>query len=464
MAGLSAAVEKDVKKILAPGSSAEEIEDALSRAFEKVKWPDVRMVPRVEDLTSEQRELVTRLGDRNLDVHRFFVPASGAIRQRWLGLTRGGVLEQKVSFTLEGKKRKEPLWRAVLECVAAGGDEAAAPIVQALSIEERLRAFGEVNAVIGWGSAYGISTKLFFDWWDAALLERLRAEGKKWAPAFADALLAQAERRGSEPGESHWTLTSSYRWPVFLALVRAKITIEPRWDVLLPIGGQKALDACVECIRAIPEERRTAAIVSALGRELEPVSVGLPLLDLFPSAELARLIQRSTGGAGIPKQKIFAELDRLAQRHAVIREALTTKAKTKTKTKTSAKAKAKPEAKALVLACAEVVRPKKFAQLEPIHQLQLGIAGKRADRRDVPPAERFAEEGFGAGFLEICKLTDASSGKHRYDALLFRADSGVVFEARAKRVVAEIIQDGVECKSAALRDAIEAALADRPRA
>ncbi|MFO0737586.1 MAG: hypothetical protein U0270_16965 [Labilithrix sp.] len=458
MAGLAAAVEKDVKKILAPGSSAEEIEDALGRAFEKVKWPDVRMVPRVEDLTSEQRELVTRLGDRNLDVHRFFVPASGAIRRRWLGLTRGGVLEEKVSFTLEGKKRKEPLWRAVLECVAAGGEEAAAPIVQALSLEERLRAFGEVNACLGWGTAYGISTKLFFDWWDTALLERLRAEGKKWAPAFADALLAQVERRGSEPGESHWTLTSSCRWPVFLALVRAKITIEPRWDVLLPIGGQKALDACVECIRAIPEERRTAAIVSALGRELEPVSVGLPLLDLFPSAELARLIQRSTGGAGIPKQKIFAELDRLAQRHAVIRDALATKAKA------SAKAKAKASAKALVLTCAEVVRPKKFAKLELIHQLQLGIAGKRADGRDVPPAQRFAEEGFGAGFLEICKLTDASSGKHRYDALLFRADSGMVFEARAKRVVAEIIQDGVECKNAALRDAIEAALADRPRA
>ena len=38
--------------------------------------------------------------------------------------------------------------------------------------------------------------------------------------------------------------------------------------------------------------------------------------------------------------------------------------------------------------------------------------------------------------------------------------SGMVFEGHAKRVVAEIIQDGVECKAAALRDALEAALAE----
>lgn len=455
MGDLPPSVEADLALALAHAANDDDGVAALRRAFGAVGWSfELQVVPRPRDLSPLQRALLERLGDRDLPLYQFRVPSSGPCRQRWLGIAAGGVLERDIAFELNGEQRTEPLWRAVVEAHRDGDERSLRRILDALSLGDRLRAFGEVNAAIGLGSAYWLDQKIFFDCWDAPLLRRLRDEGKDWAPRFADELLAQAASRDRSKG--WWTLTADLRWPVFLALVRAGIPIEPRWDALLPLGAGDLFAPSVECVRAIPDERRTGAIIEALKSNISVVAIGLPLLDVFPSEDLARLLRKSTGGAGIPKQKILAQLEELAERHAVVRRGLTSKSKAKPKPNP------KPKAERVELRCAGVLRPRAFSELTPVVQVQLQIAGRRRDGRAVGAEQRFSEEGFGPGFLEICELHDAR-GVHVYDALLHHADSGAVFEAGGKKIVAQVIQDGVECKTASLRDALEAALADRPR-
>src|SRR5688572_26970547 len=82
----------------------------------------------------------------------------------------------------------------------------------------------------------------------------------KWAASFADRLVALLDEGKKVPTE--------LRLAVFGSLVRGRVPIEPRWDVLLPLRERTAL--VHECIQAIPTERREAAVVAALSQSLVP--------------------------------------------------------------------------------------------------------------------------------------------------------------------------------------------------
>lgn len=105
-------------------------------------------------------------------------------------------------------------------------------------------------------------------------------------------------------------------------------------------------------------------------------------------------------------------------------------------------------------------------QLDPTGCAQLEKAGKLYSGQDLTAAQILAGgdedgEGINPQFLERGRVVDAS-GEHLYDAWLYMVDSGTIFARGTTRVVAEVIQMGVECDDEALEKDLSAALDNRP--
>ena len=417
---------------------------AVDAAFAAVGWtnPEGDVLPLAKDLTPAQRALFEALATRDgHDLARFGVPD---VRLReWLGLAKPGVLEKPVTFTFEKKKLTEPLWRALRRYEEAGDEDATRAFLKKLPIATRLEAFGEVNAH-GYEKPYRLESETLFDYRDEKLLGRLRAEGKRWAPRFADRLLELEPRYRNE----------DVRWPVFLALVRAKVAIEPRWDELLPLGFGVYAKLTEECIRAIPEERRDRAIAAALDyQSLYLAEVGVPLLAKFPSLVLAqKILAEGLDSDRYPKHRVLADMKKIAEKHGVVKKAL------------DPFLKGQPAP--LALHCTRAWKPRSARELDATQKKQLEVAARRYDGRKRSAAELLApskNEGDSFhGFFEIRHLATAD-GKPAYDALLYMVDSGTIFRAGTTKAVASIIQSGIEMetKDAPLADGLAIVLEKR---
>jgi hypothetical protein len=92
-------------------------------------------------------------------------------------------------------------------------------------------------------------------------------------------------------------------------------------------------------------------------------------------------------------------------------------------------------------------RPSSIDQLTKSQQEQLAFAGKLYDGVDLPAAERLKEERAqdddeeGVSFFGMLELWDVfEDGVHRYDAFLYMADSGILFEKDKTEYAIERIQ------------------------
>jgi hypothetical protein len=248
-------------------------------------------------------------------------------------------------------------------------------------------------------------------------------------------------------------------WPIFAALMAAKVPLTPAWDRLVPGGARPAEIALMKRIaKALPEARRGAALATAI----QPlhgghcVEVGLALLADFPSRELTEsILERAktddTGGRS--RREVVKALETIARTHDVVAAVV--------------KPVAKKQRPLLVLRALSRTKPRAVAALTPLQQKQLVAAGKRYDGKALPASTRLSREkaheevSFG-GLFEIVDLADGS-GKVAYTALRYAVDSGTVFAAGTTRVVADIIQFGLECEDDRLREALELALRQKPK-
>ncbi|MEO8875230.1 MAG: hypothetical protein ABI461_06575, partial [Polyangiaceae bacterium] len=231
--------------------------DVLIEALAAVNYPAESVPPRADMLTPAQRAFAEVVTDLDLemttdDIDRQ-MPRSKAFRRGWLGLDPASAIDKEVTFTLGGEKRKEPVWRAVL--LLNDAKESCDALLATFSAADRLAMWGAVK--MGWPEDFGLQAEWFFD--DSyAGTSKLGGEGGEWAGAYADEYLAA------------WG-TDRYRtappWPIFMALVRAKVPIEPRWDALLPLAFGDDAKLVRECVAAIPEERRVAAILGAFAKD-----------------------------------------------------------------------------------------------------------------------------------------------------------------------------------------------------
>ncbi|MEO8874379.1 MAG: hypothetical protein ABI461_02230, partial [Polyangiaceae bacterium] len=187
---LPAAAIAAFRKVRIAADPAERVdnEEVFADALAAVNYPTEAVPPRADMLTPAQRafaEVVTDLDLRTTDndIDRQ-MPRSKAFRRRWLGFDPASAIDKEISFTLEGKKHKEPAWRAALLLNAA--DEEPAELFEKLPIADRLGMWGAVT--ISWPEDFELEADWFFDDGPTGV-KTLGAEGGEWAKAYADQFL-----------------------------------------------------------------------------------------------------------------------------------------------------------------------------------------------------------------------------------------------------------------------------------
>ncbi|MEO8878428.1 MAG: hypothetical protein ABI461_22750, partial [Polyangiaceae bacterium] len=412
---------------------------AYKEAFAAVNYPAELVPPRADMLTPAQRafaEVITTLdlGIRtaNIDVQ---MPRSRAFRRRWLGLDPASVIDKDVTFTLGGEKRKEPAWRAVL--LLNDANESRDALLATFSVGDRLAMWGAVK--IAWPEDFGLKGNWFFD--DRyEVVSKMGTEGGEWAKVYADAYLAAGKRSGPDS------------WLIFMALVRAQIPIEPRWDALLPLGFGVYDELVRECVAAIPEERRAAAILAALPRQHPATSVkaAVNLLPIVPDPAIAQWAVENIKNMVEPKKLVLGWLKEAASKSPAVLVVI------------AAFEKGGPPP--IQLTARDARSPR--SGFSDIDKQQLLAAGKAYHGRAVSIDKLLADDPHNEesllSLLEACVLAD-DKGRALYDVWQYAGDSGEIFKTGTTKSVGGINQGSVECDDEALTDAIGAALHSTPR-
>lgn len=437
---------------------------AAIAAFRKLrgddKYPDIEPVLRAVDypvddpvgplastLTPAQRAAIEVLTDleietNNNDVDHWF-PRSIAERRRWLGIDPPGPLQKQYTFTLAGKKRTEPGWRALKllkEAESADdhdGEELVAKWLKSLPIADRLAMWGVVN--LSWPQVWDIGEDDFFDGNDDKLIKQLGPSVATWAKRYADELLA-ARTAGA----------TSKAIPLvpFLALVKAKVPIEPRWDALLPIMSQH-----YSLIKAIPAERRGSAVADALTQMGHPgwaLGDAKRLLPMVPDPAIARYaIECIKSSVGSPRQHL-ADLAKAAAKHPAVLAVI------------EAARSGKPAPIELrTIAERDVAKEGKKATFSKTDEAQLLVSAKRYFGKKVPLATLLSLDPHEEQSLRpVLSVRTIANDKNVpvYDVWEYAGDSGTVFKTGTTKAVADIIQGSVECSDEALGEALEHAL------
>jgi hypothetical protein len=452
-----AALEKPLDRDGRPPKASN---DALIEVFDALEMPPANgpvILPSA--MTPAQRGLALVLASR--DAYPCYgapFPRSGALRRRWLGLDKGGVLEREVAFAHDGEPSRVPLWRALGVLSDAPGRNQVVPFLKALRLPlvDRLALLAEVAR-----DAYGLQDLLpYVEWVKLSELRSADPVVTAWAVREADAYGAAMAAPSPPPGSAVRGPRPSVilLWPMFAALMAAKVPLSPAWDLLVPAGTKPDELALLRRIaKALPDARRGPA----LARAIQPlwgahsVELGLALLDDFPSRELAESVLGEADDAGaMSRRDVIKALEKVGKRHPVVAAVVAPVSR-----------KQKPP---LVLHALAGKKPRAVSDLGPLEQKQLVAAGKRFDGKALPASTRLSkdkahEEVSFAGLFEIREIVDAKD-KPAYTALLYAGDSGTIFAAGSTRAVASVIQFGIECDDERLAEALHLALRAKPKA
>ncbi len=430
---------------LPPGDAYPDIEPLLVA----VDYPRDPVGPRADALTPAQRamvELITELDlqTSNNDIDTW-MPRTRADRRSWLGLDQPQPLDREYAFVLAGQPRTEPGWRA-LKLLSDAEDEAGEGLVDAwlatVPVAERLAMFGQVNLTNS--EPWGLNENDFFDPYDDKLVAGLRDEGKTWAPAYADQWLAVRAAGGGRKSPPLWPM---------LAMVRAKLKIEPRWEALMPVGVHSVTQ---EILEALPADRRGPTFLLGLKQMGHPgwaLSAATVLLPTAPDAGVMAYALECIKSSVGPEPAHLDALAKAAKGHPELIALVD-----------AARAKRPPPIALTTTALRDVAKEGAAARFSKLDETQLLAAGQAYFGKKVPLGRLLAlkpdhEESLRA-VLSYRALADAK-GKHVYDVWEFAGDSGSIFRAGSTKKVAAIIQGDVECDDEALKDALGMAVRQR---
>jgi hypothetical protein len=356
--------------------------------------------------------------------YAFAIPGQAWCRRRWLGIDPPGALELPLDA---------PLWRAL-----AGEDDRDRrnALAAARPLAERLDAYGD--CMLGAYRLDGQPT----DWVQP---DEIDDSGRAWAPAFADRLVSLFADDAPRGERNHRNEPDYYLLhTLFLALVRAGVTIEPRWDRFLPFAGNEHLAYTHECVRAIPEERRAAAIAAQIAGSFPcyMVPLGLEMLRAYPSLELARaVLGRADDGVGD----------------------LMTKARRRVAEDVRACAGHVDGVGAAVDA---------YLAALPMLPALRRAATWRVDDPALPERVQSLVEmtsdawagqwGPGTEYTRVHELVDGT-GAPAYDVVSIMDEDASIYSAADGTEVGAMVQYGIQVPDPALAEALQMALADRPR-
>ena len=131
----------------------------------------------------------------------------------------------------------------------------------------------------------------------------------------------------------------------------------------------------------------------------------------------------------------------------------------------------RPGTRLRTLRIVSTAKPRSIRELDAVRRRQLRAAGKGHDGKNLPPEARLAkrprpsepaDEATFDGYLCIHEIAD-ETGKVLYDVFVCTPDSGSVFRAGTTKVVAELIQGGMQARDAEVRQELLRALEKRGR-
>jgi hypothetical protein len=335
-----------------------------------------------------------------------------------------------------------PLWSELRELLRKEDEDAALALLAALPIATR------VELLVGLDLAqHEVECPALTQWLEESSLVAIDGGGSDapWATRIADWALGLYE-----------DMPELVARLLLAAMVGAGEPVEPRHDALLHLAWGVFEPMTLRCIAAISEQRREAALIAALEREIfenDKVRVGLIFLGHHPYPGLARAALKYLDEVENPK-KTLTKFEALAEAHPELAAALDEHREAMTNI---------PE-----LRVAEFIQPVTLDKLDEVRRRQLEIAnrlycGEEASAEQIlSRKEEDPEEGIRASFLELRRIVDAE-GKPAYDAWGYMVDSGTIFAAGTETVVAEVIQFGLETDDRVLRLALPPALEERPK-
>jgi hypothetical protein len=409
-----------------------------------------RAIPLATELTPSQRAAAELFaGVSGVHIDNLGIYSASWARRQWLGMDPPGPLFAERTFVLDGREQRLPTFHG-LRALHREDEERALGYLAVMPILERLEVVSEL-------------TLAAIDYWDDRALglldtmrKELRDEGRAWAPAFADRLLGlfldphDMVERGNEQ-----RIPADLASTVLIALVRAGIAIEPRWETLFAMWSSLPPRHVEEVIGALAESRRASALtalVDGVSFTNERIEWGLELLERHPYPSIARRILADVEDAQRPRDVLKA-LAAIGKRQPAIADVLR-----------EHEGRAKPIP---ALRFTERIKPRSAKALDAIGRAQLEEAngrygGKSLTAEQIFETDESAEETILPAYLERWRVNEGK--KWMYDAWLYMSDSGSIFEHGTTNVVAEVIQCGVESDDVTLRQALSQAMATRDRA
>lgn len=349
--------------------------------------------------------------------------------------SRSDLLQEAVTFSLQGKTVTMPLLAALETLDDEGDADDQAAFLERLGLERCLQAFSalwlaEPPPPFADSAAMVLINDLL------PLLKHLQGEGRTVLPELADHFAQQMA--AGEYVYDRWL------WVIFLGLVRARVPIRPAWDPLLPLGFGVKAPFMLECIAAIPEPRREAAMLSALGNvRFHFWRIASSLLESYPSAALATMMLEHPDRGDGSRKKLVDAVRRCAEVRPDVAEVL------------AQHLSGTPPATTLTRGPER--QPDDPENLSTIERNQLRKAGTLWDGNDLSVEDRLdpSEENEAVSFYGFLRgyTLYAADGVPAYDAWPYY-DAGVIYRTGTTDVVAEIIQGHLHCEDARLKGAL----------
>ncbi|MEO7109794.1 MAG: hypothetical protein ABI183_05110 [Polyangiaceae bacterium] len=400
------------------------------------------------DLTDRMRSVAVLLAEvPGLNLCKLPIYLRAWMRRQWLGIEPRGLLFDLVD---DGAGKRIPLIDHYLT-MAEDDEKRAFAWLKTLPLTQRLPIMGELM-LIGDCQNYGLGMEMW------ALSRKLRDEGEAWAPGFADRLAGFFEDpRDKEVYTAHGPCArGDFAITVLLALVRAGIALEPRWDVLFQMWNisEVHLGALHEILKALPAERRPLAVRRiAEALDTNRISIWAPLLlAKYPFADATQYVLSKLSYVSKPR-------DFLKQLHAIA-----AKSPEMAAALDPGKQPAIPK-----LALAGIVDIRQLSQLDKVAQKQLVEANRRYGGSVMTAEAIFRNTGedepegdapqIETRDLERGQVVDAA-GKHLYDFFFYNSDSGTFFAKGSTTAVADVVQLGVESQDKTLALALSQAMHD----
>jgi hypothetical protein len=439
---LSAAIRKTFEDVIAAAETLpwkalrERLVPAMASVGFAFEAGGRRKILAARELDDTQRAVVEILADHpQVMVSAFPVPGPAWAKRRWLHVDDPGVL-------FDG----EPTLYAQLR--AAGTDEGVLErLTSALSLEQRVEVFADL-LLLESDYASPHVTELLSD----LTRNHMPTTMGDWGRRMAATLLGFIDKPWAD-NEAALGVDCEVPEAVLYALVRAGVPIEPAWERLLRLENytyDRSRPMLHACIAAIPPERCERAIAGALDRlpgHAWRVSIALYLLKDFKYPAIVRYALNQIDTSDKPKQ-VLKQLADAAKADPAIARALA-----------EYKAAQAPVPKLKVI---ERGTPA-LKDLDATERAQVELSAKRFDGRREAAADLLAGKGDEPlAPFERVRIGDARS-QIAYDAWFYMVDSGTIFRAGTTDVIAEIVQDGLECDDKALRTALMNVIADKPK-